>query len=251
MPLGDKILKHPAREEIDKRLLAGESVKEVEKWLKQKYSNQPKYWVNYMTLQSYRKHRLNLDGEILAEVKAERTQLISQERERKKQALVEQGQEYQAAKTQIAHQLLDSNNLILDLQDKIWERIQILEQSEIKEHLKDSVIVQYITQLRQLLIDYHKLLDDQDRAAARSQTNITIDVGKIQEEQRLLKEAIKETFLEIAPELLPSFLERLQQRLQGADLEPVDNSAEQSILSPTTPPDVDIEAGSVNIAIKT
>lgn len=251
MPLGDKILKHPAREDIDQRLLAGESVKDVEKWLKQKYSNQPRYWINYMTLQSYRKHRLNLNGEVLAEVKAERMQLVSQERERKKQETTQQGAAYQTAKTQIAHQLLDSNNLILDLQDKIWERIQILEQSEVKEHLKDTVIVQYITQLRGLLMDYHKLLDDQDKSVVRNQTNITIDVGKVQEEQRLLREAIKETFLEIAPDLLPVFLDRLQQQLNNINSEPVDNSSTKEVLTPVVPQEADIESGSVNIAIKT
>jgi len=245
VPLGDKILKHPARTEIEERLLAGESVKGVEGWLRQKYPNQPKYWVNYMTLQAYRKNRLNVNGEVLQEIKAERLQLVTRERERKKQEIVEQGIAYQATKTQVAQQLLDSNNLILDLQDKIWERILVLEQSEVKEHLKDSVIVQYITQLRGLLMDYHKLLDDQERSASRNQTNVTIDVSRLQEEQARIKQAIKETFLEIAPELLPAFLEKLQTKLGE-----VDSLSPSMPVEPTAEPTVEPDA-TVNIAIKT
>ena len=65
-----KVIRHPDKEEIIKRLLAGESTREIEASLKAKY-NKPedrRYHVSYMTLQKFRSEELNLKKNIIDDI---------------------------------------------------------------------------------------------------------------------------------------------------------------------------------------
>ena len=65
--MSSKVLKHPDKEEIIKKLLNGESLKDVERWLSKKYPRKKRLHISYMTLQKFRKENLNIEGEILDE----------------------------------------------------------------------------------------------------------------------------------------------------------------------------------------
>ena len=73
--MSKKVLNHPNKEDIIKKLLEGSSVKEVEAWLKDKYPRRKRLHVSYMTLQKFRAENLNLKGDVLDDIKNKRTEV--------------------------------------------------------------------------------------------------------------------------------------------------------------------------------
>lgn len=225
MPRGDSILTHPAKDEIDERLLAGEGVKSVEKWLKQKYARAPKYWVTYATLQEYRKRYLNLEGEILQEVKQERRALLNQKRKEVQIQKTKDSAIYHQTKRKLAEDLFDTQTEFLNIHDKIWERIRTLEAEQVK-HLNDRVICDYIGQARQTLMDYNKLVENVEK---RKSSAFDVDMEEIREQQKVLQQCIIEALQETVPEAIPLFLDKLEEKLSTAELDEITSSKPKQI----------------------
>lgn len=217
MARGDAVIKHPDREEITQRLINGESVKAIEAWLKQKYAKAPRKQISYLTLQVYRKERLNLEGAVLAEVKQERKEHIKQAREEQKKEIVENSYAYVEAKRKIAENLINVETEIVSIHDKVWQRIRVLEAEETK-HLNDRVICDYLNQARTLLVDYVKLQTEQEKKA--SSTNININMGVVNQQVNMLKQCIREALVECGAEhVVPSFLEKLNEKMSHMRVE--------------------------------
>lgn len=216
MPKGDSIINHPDKDEITQRLLNGESVKQVESWLKMKHPNSRKRWISWMTLQAYRKERLNLEGEVLNEIKEERKDLIKKAKEDQKQELVKQSLGYIQAKKKLVENVLDVETEIVNIHDMIWQRIKIMEQEETK-HLNDRVICDYLNQARTLMMDFMKLRENQEKKAnSAGGTNININMGEVGQQLGILKQAIREALVEAgAAHVIPLFLDKLGRKLQN------------------------------------
>ncbi len=211
---GALVLKHPCFEEINARLLKGESVQHVSGWLRKKFKNDKRKWISKMTLQAYRQNHLNLTGELLAEIKKERQEVLLQEKRGQQHEIVKASKEYQLAKRKLANDVLDTRSEILRIHDNIWEQIDVLKEAgdTRKLHLVSATVKDLLSEARQLMMDYNKLLDNQEK---NTQTSVSINIGSVQDYQKQLKETLLETFREVAPELLPSFLDRLREKLQG------------------------------------
>ena len=65
----NKVARHPDKDEIIKMLLNGESVKQVDAWLKKKYPKKKRLHISYMTLQKFRSEHLNIKGDLLEDIK--------------------------------------------------------------------------------------------------------------------------------------------------------------------------------------
>jgi len=217
MPRGDAVITHPDSEEITHRLLNGESVKAVEGWLKQKHPRNKKEQLSWMTLQSYRSNRLNLEGEVLSEIKEERKEVLKEEKEKRRQDLVKQSSSYVAAKRKIAENILNVEQEIVDIHDKVWARIRVLENEETK-HLNDRVICDYLGQARTLLMDYMKLVENQDKKTG--DTTINVNMLQVTQQMNALKQCIIDSLRESGVEhVIPVFLEKLEHKLEVADFE--------------------------------
>jgi len=225
MAKGDSIINHPDKDEITQRLLNGESVKQVDMWLKMKYPNTRKKWISWMTLQAFRKERLNLEGEVLSEIKEERKDLIKKAKEEQKQELVKQSLSYIQTKRKLAENVLDVETEIVNIHDKVWQRIKIMEQEETK-HLNDRVICDYLNQARTLMMDFMKLRENQEKKAASNNTNININMGEVGQQLSILKQAIREALVEAgAAHVIPIFLDKLGHKLQGTNSDGVFENA--------------------------
>lgn len=215
---GASILKHPHKAEIDERLLAGESVEAVEKWLKQRFSRNKKLQLNKMTLQAYRRNFLNLDGDVLADLKKERSQRLTEERKRRAIEVVHAEPAYQLAKQKYAEeyalQIHDTNNRLEEIYTKVKERMAIMEGEKI-HHLNEKVIVEQFRMLKDLLKD---AFDMEQKLKDGQQTNINIDVGRMTREVQLIKVAIQETITELCPDIWPTFIEKLKEKMEAARL---------------------------------
>ena len=238
---GASVRKHPNKEEIDERLLAGESVEAVANWLKQKFSKNKKLQVNKMTLQAYRKNFLDLDGDVLADIKKERQAKLAEEKKRRAVEVVHAEPAYQIAKAKYAEgyalQISQTNQRLEECYLKLQEQMAIMEGEKV-HHLNAKVIVEQINQMRGILKDAfemeQKLKDDQ-------QTNINIDVGQMTRQIQIIKIAVRETITELCPEVWPAFMEKLKDKLQAARIADMQSEEEETL---------NIEEPKVNINIK-
>lgn len=213
---GEKISAHPDKDEITERLLSGESVRSIAAWLRQKHSSNKRFWISYLTLQRFRQQHLQLHGKVLREIK-ETVQTVTAERVNEQRALsIQESKPYEAAKLQIASDVLGREQLILDLHDKVWQRIKMLENEDLN-YKTETVIVQYISELRQLMGDYNKMLLDWtkiEKKTGDSQVNIQVIMQEAEQQVNLVKIVVKELLQDMQPELVPVFLDKLRTKLE-------------------------------------
>jgi len=207
---GFTILQHKQKSDIDRMLLEGDSVEKVARWLKLQNPNTPKNWVSKMTLHHYRTNYLNVKGDVLAEIQAAKREQQEKQVVVRKQDAVKATAEYQEAKGRVVSEILDTSSTIIFIHDKIKDRIELIEQMEVKAR-NDEVICSYLGQLRGLLNDYHVIMKNLEKGG---QTDIQVTIGEAQHQVEAMKEAIRETLTEIAPELVPIFLQKLTAKLK-------------------------------------
>lgn len=216
---GKSILKHPVREEINERLLAGESVEAVQNWLRQRFSRDKKMWVNKMTLQAYRRNFLNLDGDVLADLKKERSAKLTEERKRRAVEVAQSSENYQLAKARYAEgyalQIENTNEMLQDIYSRVESRIAFMEAEDTK-HLNDKVIVEQCRLMKDILKDHFEM---QQQLKVDQSTNINIDIAKVMTEQKLLKATLRETISEVCPEVWPIFIEIFTTKMEQARLQ--------------------------------
>lgn len=234
---GQKVLKHPAKEEIDEQLLAGESVEAVAQWLKQKYSKRKSRWVNKMTLQAYRRNYLNVKGEVLYDIQKERTERQTRERTERTIVARKASDEYQVAKVRVAeeieHTVSNYKDQLESLLLKTQDRLEIMESQKIS-HLNEKVIVEQLRLQKELVKEF---FDMERSLRSDAEVNINIDVHKITTEMKIIKVALRESINEICPELYSAFMVTLTEKLAAARLH-VDNDG------------LNDSPGGVNISIK-
>jgi len=66
--MSKKIIKHVDKEEIIEQVTNGESVRGIASWLKNKYPNNKSLWLSSVTLQKFRKDKLQLEGKVLKDI---------------------------------------------------------------------------------------------------------------------------------------------------------------------------------------
>lgn len=219
MAFGDKVSAHPDRDEIMERLLSGESVRGVAKWLKTKYPNTKRNWISYLTLQRYRQEHLKLQGEVLREVKEAGNVLTAERVNDQRELALKESKPYEAAKLSIANDVLNREQMIIDLQDKVWQRIKMLENEDLN-YKTETVLKDYISELRQLMSDYHRMLVDWQKLEKKgndSQVNVQVVMQQAEEQVSQVKIAVKEILQEMQPELIPVFLDKLKERLDSVE----------------------------------
>lgn len=217
MSYGDKVAAHPDHEEIVERLLSGESVRGVSDWLKSKYPSNKRRHISYLTLQRYRAEHLQLKGQVLKEVQATSAAVTTERVHSQRTAALRESEPYQAAKLQIATDVLNREQMILDLQDKVWQRIKMLENEDLN-YKTETVLAQYIGELRQLMTDYHKMLVDWEKLEKKNgdqQVNVQVVMEQAEEQVSQVKIVVKEILQELDPELVPVFLDKLSSRIRA------------------------------------
>ena len=114
-----KITNHPDKDEIVEKLIAGDSLRQIESWLKNKYPNRSKLHVSYITLQKFRKNHLNIEGDVLKELQKERRALQVAKRQEQQQEQIQQISTYQVGKANyLQDSLINYNDEILRLMEE-------------------------------------------------------------------------------------------------------------------------------------
>jgi len=210
--MSNKVLNHPDKEDIIRKLLDGESVKEVERWLIQKYPRTKRLHVSYMTLQKFRTDNLNLRGEVLEDIKNKRAEVDKQSAEAEAKMIINSSSAYQQKISEIASSELDVTKRLLELDALVNSRIEyyfnLLQQGG--SIRGDKIMLEYINTMKSLMQDWKKYIEG--FADKKVEHNININV--INEQARMLKEAVIEVLRELNPELTYNFINSLDLKMR-------------------------------------
>ena len=213
--MSKKVLNHPDKEELIRKLLEGDSVKEVEGWLKEKYPRRKRLHVSYMTLQKFRAEHLNLKGDVLDDIKNRRHEIDKESIDAETKMVIHNSSAYQQKIDQIASNKLDVSKRLLEMDSLINSRLEfyynLLENGgTLKE---DKIFIEYINTMKGLMQDWKKYVEGV--ADKRVEHNININV--VNEQARILKETVVDVLSEISPDLITVFVERLEYKTRSLD----------------------------------
>mgnify|MGYP001410430095 FL=1 len=218
--MNNKVLRHPDKEEIIKMLLNGESVKEVERWIKKKHPRSKRLQISYMTLQKFRAENLNLKGDVLDDIKNRRAEVQKQDDALEQKMVIEASSAYQEKIDEIASAELDVTRRLLEMDKLVTSRIEfyynLLQQGgSIKE---DKMFLEYINTLKSLMQDWKKYIE----GVADKKIEHNINFNVINTQVSILKDSVCEILQDIQPELIPVFLDRVNDKIQKIDVDSID-----------------------------
>ena len=218
--MNNKVLRHPDKEEIIKMLLNGESVKEVERWIKKKHPRSKRLQISYMTLQKFRAENLNLKGDVLDDIKNRRAEVQKQDDALEQKMVIEASSAYQEKIDEIASTELDVTRRLLEMDKLVTSRIEfyynLLQQGgSIKE---DKMFLEYINTLKSLMQDWKKYIE----GVADKKIEHNINFNVINTQVSILKDSVCEILQDVQPELIPVFLDRVNDKIQKIDVDSID-----------------------------
>ena len=210
--MSKKVLNHPEKEEIIKKLLSGDSVKEVERWLKKKHPRTKRLHISYMTLQKFRSEHLNLKGEVLEDIKDKRHEVDKESKEAETKMLIKASSSYIQKIEEIAESELDVSKRLLEMDALINSRIEyyfnlLQTGGTIRE---DKVFIEYINTMKSIMQDWKKYIEGY--ADKKIEHNININV--VNEQAKILKEAVLDILQEINPDLISVFVNKLEYKMK-------------------------------------
>lgn len=209
-----KILNHPDREKIIERLLAGESLKDIELWIQKKYPRSKRLHISYMSLQRFRSHHLNLKGQVLEDIKTKKLEEDKKNSELEAQLIIKTSSAYQQKINEIASNELDVTRRLLELDKLISARIESyfnLVQGGNLNSKSDEVLLQYINTMRALLGDWKKYIEG--FADKKVEHNVNINI--INEQTKILKESVLDVLREMDPRLIPIFVDKVDYKMKS------------------------------------
>tara|TARA_A200000159_G_C7335211_1_gene344773 strand:- start:1191 stop:1874 length:684 start_codon:yes stop_codon:yes gene_type:complete len=213
--MSKKVLNHPDKEDLIRMLLEGESVKEVERWLKTKYPRTKRLHVSYMTLQKFRSDNLNLKGDVLDDIKTRRTEVDKESLEAETRMVINNSSAYQQKIEEIATEKLDVSRRLLEMDSLINSRLEfyynmLQSGGTLRE---DKIFIEYINTMKGIMQDWKKYVEG--IADKRVEHNININV--VNEQARILKETVIDVLGEISPDLITVFVERLEKKTRALE----------------------------------
>lgn len=211
--MSNKVLRHPEKEEIIARLTGGASLKEVESWLKRKHPRSKRLQISYMTLQKFRKEYLNLEGEVLEQVKQARREGNKTSEELEKKAILASSDAYQKKLDEIVSTELDVTRKMLEMEKLISARMEfyynlLAQGGSLKE---EKMFLDLINSQRALMADWKKYVE----GVADKTIEHNININLVNEQLSVLKGIVFEVLQELDPQMIPLFVEKINSRLGG------------------------------------
>jgi hypothetical protein len=211
----NKILKHPDKEEIIRRLNDGESIRAVEMYLKKLYPRSPHLRLSGPTIQNFRKNNLNLEGKVLKDLQENGKEQKKQIEEQIVQRQLEQTNAYQDKINKIANNHLDVSSRLIQLDSIVGDRIEyyynLSKSGEEVSNKADQELRKFIDQQILLLGQYKKLVE----GMADKTIDYNINVNILNDQVNVMRDAIRELIAEeLGIDGAVSFMDKLQKRLK-------------------------------------
>jgi cysteinyl-tRNA synthetase len=210
--MSNKILRHPDKEDIIKKLLDGESVKTIESWLKDKYPKRDSLHVSYVTLQKFRKEHLNLHGDILESIKNARIDSEKDASAAEAKVILAQSDSYQKKINEIADTELDVTRKLKEMDALVTSRLEFYynalasNNGDIKH---DKVFLEYLNMYKGILQDWKKYIE----GVADKTIEHNININVVNKQVNILKGVVFEVLQDLDPTLIPLFVEKVNQKM--------------------------------------
>jgi hypothetical protein len=208
-----KVVRHPDKEELIKMLLNGDSVKQIEAWLKKKYPRSKRHHISYMTLQKFRSENLNIKGNLLEDIKTKKKsdELVSADAEIR--MAVMNSSEYQNKISEIVSNEMDVARKLLEMEKLISSRMEFYFNSVSSGgNLKgDRVFLEYLNTMRSIMQDWKKYVDGFADKKIEHNVNVNIVDGQL----KIMKEVVVEVLREMDPALVLVFMEKINYKMSG------------------------------------
>lgn len=212
-----KISEHPDRDQIISKLLSGEPVRKVADWLKNKYPDNKSKQIPFTTLDFFRRNSLNVEGNVLEDLKEQsRIEKVQDERA-KLIKLVDKNSTYKKKKEEVLNKQIDLKeklNGLLNAVEARFEQIYNLIQEAPEYYKPDFVLLQYIDKILHLVQDIRKIEGAPDQII---QHNITIQT--IEKQTAIFQEAIYEALSELDLEVASLVIEKISSKLEKLKFE--------------------------------
>jgi hypothetical protein len=215
--MSKKVLQHPDKEIIISKLIEGESLRDVEAWLKSKYPRKKRLHVSYMTLQKFRQEHLNIEGEVLEDIKNKRNDKAREEAIAEQKMIINSSNAYQDKINQVVSNEIDVSKRLLEMDALITSRMEfyynmLQEGGGVKE---DKVFLEYVSMMKGLMQDWKKYIEG--FADKKVDHNININVAF--DQVNVLKSVIYEILEEIDPGLINVFINKLDTKMRELEYE--------------------------------
>lgn len=212
-----KVLRHPDKEDIIARLISGDSVKEVDNWLKSKYPRKKRLHISYMTLQKFRSENLNLRGEVLEDIKNKRSEVDKASAAAEAKMIIESSSAYQEKISEIVSNEMDVTKRLLEMESLINSRIKyyydlLNNGGSLRE---DKIFLEYISALKGIMQDWKKYIE----GVADQKIEHNVSVSVINNHAEILKSAVLDVLNEMNPELVGVFIDRVSSRMREMSLD--------------------------------
>jgi hypothetical protein len=211
-----KVLRHPDKEDIIARLISGDSVKEIDSWLKSKYPRKKRLHISYMTLQKFRSENLNLRGEVLEDIKNKRSEVDKASVAAEAKMIIENSSAYQDKINEIASNEMDVTRRLLEMESLVNSRIKyyydlLNNGGTLRE---DKIFLEYISALKGIMQDWKKYIE----GVADQKIEHNVNVSVVHDHAEVLKSAVLDVLNEMSPELVGVFIDRVSSRMRNLSL---------------------------------
>lgn len=211
-----KILTHPDKNLIIRLLTKGEGVRAVAKHIRERYPDDRGLHISVPTLQAFRKDKLNLQGEVLNQIKEAEKEKKEIKDIQKEGTILRKSPAYKEA-------IHEAANIHVDIRTELAEMIKLIKfriedlfdrAAEGRTTVNEEANLQkYFPILGASLDKWMKYVEKVADKTIETNINITF----IESQMAIMREAVKETLAELDPDLVIKFLDNLNKKLDSID----------------------------------
>lgn len=209
----NKILTHPDKNDIVRMLTRGQGVRAVAKHLKEKYPKDKSLHVSVPTLQKFRTEKLNLQGEVLSQIKEVEKERTEIKEEKKGEAAMRKLPAYKEAIQKAAEMHLDIRTELSEMITLVKSRIEdLFDRAENGEATinEEANLQKYFPILATSLDKWMKYVEKVADQTVETNINITV----IEDQMSVIREAVKETLQDMDPTLALKFMDNLSRKIE-------------------------------------
>jgi len=211
----NKIINHPCRDEITRKLTSGESVRDISAWLADKYpaTTQRHLRISPSSIQQFKRDHLNLTGQVLKDIKDASRQTKAIIKEEVTKDMVRQSTAYQEAIQAIAEEKLDVQRELVEVVHILKAKIEYfynkLEMQDFSEK-QEKAFQKYLDQMMHSLEAYKKYVEGHTET-----TEHNINVNIVTDQVGLIRESVREILLDMEPDMAVSFMGKLNGKMRN------------------------------------
>ncbi len=215
--LGESVLRHPNKLEIDEMFNNGKTAKEVSDWLRMVQKDN-RLRISVVSLQYYRKNFLKLSRMEINQRRSE-MQTLGKTRDVTALSTFAAAKDFIDAKSEQTKVVEQAISEFKEMKTEITTAIKLLKEQTVDAEGKPVFVPRNYEILEKLIgrlestnntfIKNYKEFTEQDKS--NSTSNTTININQMEQEVDVVKNAVKRILLEIDPLKLPRFLEILKE----------------------------------------